>query len=241
MLSAEVITLHPRSLLLVEDDTTIADLLAYNLRRAGYEVIHERDGRAGLEAALCYDVDLVLLDLMLPELDGMTVSREISARRPGLPIIMLTARTDRETVLEGFQAGAADYVTKPFDLDELLARIAARLRRANEEDRADAETPAEPVPLGDVVVDSDARVLRAGGCEVALNPKEHDLLQLLLSDPGHLFHREEIMQKVWHQQFMPASRTLDVHVRLVRVKLEVVGAPLAIHAVRGVGYRVVAR
>jgi two-component system, OmpR family, alkaline phosphatase synthesis response regulator PhoP len=232
---------YPRSLLLVEDDSTIADLLAYNLRRAGYEVFHERDGRSGLRAALSYDVDLVLMDLMLPELDGLTVSKEIARRRPDLPIIMLTARRDRETMLEGFRAGADDYVTKPFDLDELLARIAARLRRSTEDAEPDAEKTHGPVSVGNIALDSDAHVLRGLESEVALNPKEHDLLRLLLSEPGHLFTREELVQKVWHQQYVPSSRTLDVHVRHLRVKLDAVGAPVTVHAVRGVGYRVVSR
>jgi len=119
-----------KRILLVEDDATISDLVAYNLRRAGYEVLQEHNGRAGLETALANNVDLVLMDLMLPGLDGMAASREIVRRKPQLPIIMLTARSERETVLEGFDSGADDYITKPFDLDVLLARIQARLRRA---------------------------------------------------------------------------------------------------------------
>ncbi len=119
-----------KRILLVEDDPTISDLVAYNLRRAGYDVLQEHNGRAGLETALTQAVDLVLMDLMLPGLDGMAASREIVRRKPSLPIIMLTARSERETILEGFDVGADDYITKPFDLDVLLARIQARLRRA---------------------------------------------------------------------------------------------------------------
>jgi len=169
----------------------------------------------------------------------MAVSREVARRRPSLPILMLTARSDRETVLEGFEAGADDYVTKPFDLDELLARIAVRLRRASDDAIGEPAEVEEPLALRDVAIDGDARVLRGPGGEMGLNPIEHDLLCLLISEPGHLFPREEIMQKVWHQQFTRASRTLDVHVRHLRVKLEQVEAPITIHAVRGVGYRVV--
>ena len=131
------------TILLVEDDATISELLAYNLRRAGYDVLRETNGRAGLQAALAGGVGLVLLDLMLPGLDGLTVSREIKRRRPDLPVIMLTARGERETMLKGFQAGADDYVTKPFDLDVLLARIEARLRHP---DRRDATGPPGAAP-----------------------------------------------------------------------------------------------
>ena len=237
MLPGEMTGTHARSLLLVEDDATIAELLAYNLRQAGYEVILERDGRAGVRAALSYDVDLVLMDLMLPELDGLSASSEIARRRPRLPIIMLTARRDRESILKGFAAGADDYIVKPFDLDELLARVAARLRRAA--DRPDAEAPDldAPVPLGGLRLDGNTYTLRLGDDVVPLKPKEYELLALLFSEPGHLFRREEIIQRVWHQQYIPGSRTLDVHMRHVRAKLDDVSAPVTIRAVRGVGYR----
>jgi DNA-binding response OmpR family regulator len=225
-----------KCILLVEDDPTISDLLAYNLKRAGYEVLQEGNGRAGLEAGLKNHIDLVLMDLMLPGLDGMTAAKEIARRKPGVPIIMLTARGERETMLQGFESGADDYVTKPFDLDLLLARIAARLRRAPGAAVA-AETAAAPVLVEDLVLDSDAHQVGTGERKVALNPKEYDLLALLLSQPGHLFPREEIVQKVWHQRYNPASRTLDVHVRHVRSKLEQIEASVTVIAVRGVGYR----
>lgn len=229
-----MIALDTKRLLLIEDDPTIAELLAYNLRQVGYEVLQERDGRAGLIAALSYDVDLVLLDLMLPELDGLSVSREIARQRPGVPIIMLTALAERDTMLSGFESGADDYVVKPFDLDELLARIAARLRRAP----GPAASDDAPVELSGVTLDGDTHVLRTAVGEVPLGPKEHDLLAMLLSRPGHLFRREEITHRVWLQRYSPASRTLDVHVRHLRAKLDAVHAPIRIENVRGVGYRI---
>jgi len=227
-----------KRILLVEDDATISDLVAYNLRRAGYDVLQEHNGRAGLETALAANVDLVLMDLMLPGLDGMAASREIVRRKPTLPIIMLTARSERETILEGFGSGADDYITKPFDLDLLLARIQARLRRAPTgislpDDTAGVAT----LSTGDLVLDRDAHVIRTAGGEAALNPKEFDLLELLLSRPGHLFPRDEIVERVWHQRYMPASRTLDVHIRRLRAKLERIGAHVSLQTVRGVGYR----
>jgi DNA-binding response OmpR family regulator len=227
-----------KRILVVEDDATISGLIAYNLEKAGYTVLQEHNGRAGLQTALTSKVDLVLLDLMLPGLDGLSVSREIVRRRPDVPIIMLTARSERETKLEGFGAGADDYITKPFDLDVLLARVQARLRRAPA-GMSLTEGPGAPAALttGDLTLDRDAHVARTPRGEVALNPKEYDLLELLVSRPGHLFPREEIVERVWHQRYAPASRTLDVHVRRLRAKLESVGAGVSLQTVRGVGYR----
>jgi DNA-binding response OmpR family regulator len=231
-----------KCILLVEDDPTISDLVAYNLRRAGYDVVQEHNGRAGLQTALARSVDLVLMDLMLPGLDGMAASREIVRRKPALPIIMLTARSERETILEGFELGADDYITKPFDLDVLLARIRARLRRAPAGIAVGARvTRDEPsggsLTTGDLTLDRDAHTARGPQGEIALNPKEYDLLELLLSHPGHLFPREEIVERVWRQHYAPASRSLDVHIRRLRAKLERVGAGVELQTVRGVGYR----
>ena len=227
-----------KRILLVEDDATISDLVAYNLRRAGYDVLQEHNGRAGLQTALAADVDLVLMDLMLPGLDGMTASKEIVRRKPTLPIIMLTARSERETMIQGFDAGADDYITKPFDLDVLLARIQARLRRAPAGiSLVTRDEKGGTLSTGDLVLDRDAHVIRTARGEAALNPKEFDLLELLLSHPGHLFPREEIVERVWRHRYIPASRSLDVHVRRLRAKLEQIGAEVSLQTVRGVGYR----
>lgn len=247
-----------KRILLVEDDPTISDLVAYNLRRAGYEVLQEHNGRAGLETALSQSVDLVLMDLMLPGLDGMAATREIVRRKPSLPVIMLTARSERETMIEGLEIGADDYITKPFDLDVLLARIQARLRRAPTGIAVAAGPAGGPTPpgsesaggrpggrsggrvgTGDLTLDRDAHTASGPLGTIPLNPKEHDLLELLLSRPGHLFPREEIVERVWHQRYSPASRSLDVHVRRLRAKLEEVGAGVELQTVRGVGYRLV--
>ena len=178
------------------------------------------------------------MDLMLPGLDGLAASREIVRRKPSLPIIMLTARSERETILEGFESGADDYIVKPFDIDLLLARIQARLRRSPTGITVAPDTQKTgSLMTGDLVLDRDARVMRAPGGEAALNPKEHDLLELLLSRPGHLFPREEIIERVWHQRYLPASRSLDVHVRRLRAKLGEIGAKVELQTVRSVGYR----
>jgi two-component system response regulator MtrA len=223
---------------LVEDDLTISDSVAYALRRAGYEVLQEHDGRAGLHTALSHPVDLVLMDLMLPGVDGMTASREIIRRKPRLPIIMVTARGERETIVEGLESGADDYITKPFDLDVLLARVKARLRR----DSAGISvvgtgSDGGTVSTGDLVLDRDTHTIRTPQAEVTLNPKEYDLLQLFLSRPGHLFPREEIVERVWQQRYLSTSRSLDVHVRRLRAKLEEAKAAVSLETVRGYGYR----
>ena len=225
-------------ILLVEDDVTISDLLAYYLRRAGYGITQEYNGRSALERVLAGSFDLVLMDLLLPGLDGMSATREILRRRPGLPIIILSALSERERLLESFALGVTDYITKPFDVDVLLARITATLRRA----RSTAERPRRPqsangVDLSGVELDHDIRCLRTEKGEVTLTPKEHGLLELLLSQPGHLFSKEEITESVWHQRYISSSRTLDVHVRRLRDKLRMAEAGLEIYGVRGVGYR----
>lgn len=236
MLDDPTPTTKVHTVLIVEDDATISDLVAYNLKRAGYAVRQEWTGRAGLESALAAEVDIVLLDLMLPGLDGLAVSREMKRHKPDIPIIMLTARTERETVLEGFEAGADDYVTKPFDMDVLLARIKARLRTAAPNELgATSASPSRDIDI----LDHNAHLLRTATGQISLKPKEFGLLELLLSAPGHLFPREEIVERIWHHKYLPGSRTLDVHVRRLRRKLEMVEAPVIIETVRGVGYRLV--
>jgi len=155
---------------------------------------------------------------------------------------MLTARSEREAGLEGFELGADDYITKPFDLEVLLARIQARLRRAPAGIAVSGgSSDGGTITTGDLVLDRDAHVIRTSRGELALNPKEHDLLELLLSRPGHLFPREEIVERVWRQRYIPASRSLDVHIRRLRAKLEQVEAQVELLTVRGVGYRLTPR
>ncbi|MHB9150209.1 MAG: response regulator transcription factor [Thermoleophilia bacterium] len=218
----------------MEDDPTISDLLTYNLRRAGYEVRQERSGTAGLEAALAGEGDLVLLDLMLPGLDGISAAREIRRRRPDLPVIMLTARNDKETVLRGFEAGADDFITKPFDMDELLARIQARLRAGG-----GTAVARGPLHLGNATLDPDDRTLSGPTATVGLKPREFELMELFLAEPGKLLTREDIVERVWHHRYLAGSRSLDVHIRRIRHKLAQAGCDVLIVTTRGVGYRVV--
>lgn len=229
---------RPR-ILMVEDDVTIATVVEYTLGRAGYEVLREADGKAGLETALRCAIDLAIVDLMLPELDGVALCRALSQRKPDVPLIILTARTEKRAMLEGFGAGADDFMTKPFDIDELLARVAARLRRGIAAS-ADTDAPiAESVP--GLAIDSDTHTVAFGGRRAQLKPKEFELFSMLASAPGHLFTRQELVHGVWHQQYQSSSRTLDVHVRRLRAQLDEIDAPVEIASIRGVGYRLVAR
>lgn len=223
------------SILVVEDDVTIRELLTYSLRRSGFAVSSAGTGREGLGLAVESDVDLVLLDVMLPEGDGITVVRAIKEARPDLPVILLTACDDREVELAGFRAGADDYVTKPFDMDELLARIQARLPAAS-----GGAPHASVVCVGGLELNAATRVLRSVSGDVHLRPKELALLLVFFSAPGRLFTREEIVERVWGHRYLPSSRTLDVHVGWLREKM----APLqengpTIKTYRGVGYRLV--
>jgi two-component system, OmpR family, alkaline phosphatase synthesis response regulator PhoP len=231
-----------KRVLLIEDDPILSDLLVGSLVKADYEVIHERGSGPGLEAALNLPLDLVVMDLTISALDGMASIKAIARRKPALAIIVLSARSDREGMLECFELGVLDYVAKPFDLDLLLARIQACLRRGTRvSPEFDEGTCGPPAPTGDLVLDRDARVIRTPTGQMSLNRKEHDLLELLLSRPGHLFTREEIMQQVWHQRYLPVSRSLDVHVRHLRVKLEACDAGMSLQTVRGIGHRLVPR
>ena len=231
-------TIQQPTILVVEDDAAFAELLAYNLRRAGYEVRQAWNGWAGVEEALRPEVDLVLLDLMMPGLDGVAATRRIREGRPGLPLIMVTARSERETMLEGFGAGLDDYVTKPFDMDLLLARINARLARSVPGELAPS-VPATRLQVGDLTLDADARTVSSSHGSVALKPKEFGLLELLFSEEGHLFERDELVERVWHQRYIPGSRSLDVQIRRLREKLEPLSPNVEIQTIRGTGYRLV--
>ena len=227
-----------QTIVVVEDDATLSELLNYNLRQAGFLVVQECGGRAAIKKATEAEADLVLLDVMLPGQDGVSVVRAINAAPPRLPWILLPARDGKDAVLAGFQAGADDYVTKPFDMDELLARIRARLPRR-------IPGPGYPEPatlLEGFELDSTAHVLRSSSGEVCLRPKEHDLLALLFSSPGHLFPRNEIVERVWGHRYLPGSRTLDVHIGWLREKMALLDREgPSIQTIRGVGYRLVAR
>jgi DNA-binding response OmpR family regulator len=230
----------PDKILIVEDEPALQETLAYNLARQGYLTETASDGYAALEAARRFLPDLILLDLMLPGLDGIEVCR-ILRQEMSIPIIMLTARDDEIDRIIGLEIGADDYVTKPFSTRELLARIKAHLRRARL-DQAAQQAPAAPAAdvlcFGNLSINLTRHEVLLDDQPLALRPKEYDLLLLLAQHKGQVLTRELIMQRVWGWEFSGGSRTVDVHVRWLREKIEPDPTqPLRIVTVRSTGYR----
>lgn len=221
--------------LVVEDETALRETLAYNLERNGYRVLTAADGQEGLRLALQEHPDLLVLDWMLPGLDGAEVIRRLR-RESDLPILMLTARAEEFDRVLGLEIGADDYLTKPFSMRELLARVKALLRRAG------MRRPAQPVGtvlrFGDLVIDLERREVQVGERRFTPKPKEFDLLAYFAQHPGQTLSRERLLQEVWGWDFLGGSRTVDVHVRWLREKIEADPShPTRIVTVRGVGYR----
>ncbi|SFQ99009.1 DNA-binding response regulator, OmpR family, contains REC and winged-helix (wHTH) domain [Lentzea waywayandensis] len=211
--------------LLVEDDEPIAESLTRGLSRYGFEV---RWVRTGAEALTAGDFGLVLVDLGLPDMDGLDVCRELRARGD-VPIIVISARSDEVDRVVGLEIGADDYVTKPFGVREVVARMRAVLRRVQPAQR-------EPETHGRVRIDRRGRRVHLDGGEVELTPKEFDLLAFLAEEPGAVFTREQIMEAVWDENWFGPTKTLDVHVGVLRRKL---GDAASLETVRGVGFRLV--
>jgi DNA-binding response OmpR family regulator len=226
------------TLLVVEDDETIGSLLCEGLSTHGHEVTWARSGRSALRDATVAQFDLVLLDLGLPDLDGVEVCRQLRLRQPGCVIVMLTARKDEMDVVVGLEAGADDYLTKPFRFAELRARVHAHLRRGPT--RVSREQPVESV--GGLTVDTAARRCQLDGVEVPLRAKEFDLLARLAADPGVALSRETLMSDVWDEHWSGSTKTLDVHVAALRRRLDETSdahgtAAVRITTLRGHGYR----
>jgi len=222
-----------KKVLVVDDEPTLVATLKYNLEREGYRVITAADGESGLSAARANRPDLILLDLLLPVMDGLEVCR-VLRRETTTPILMLTAKTDEIDKVVGLELGADDYVTKPFGMRELLARVRALLRRA------EAAPPAEVEVLlaGDLQVDLRRMEASKDGRTLVLKPKELDLLAFFLRNRGRAFTRDQILNQVWGYDFVGDTRTVDVHIRWLRQKIEDRPAgPCRLITVRGVGYR----
>jgi DNA-binding response OmpR family regulator len=226
-------TSTPASVLVVDDDPTVSDVVRRYLERAGYQVTLAADGEAGLSAHERVRPDLVILDLMLPGLDGLEVCRRIRQRSGQVPIIMLTALGEEMDRITGLQLGADDYVTKPFSPRELVLRAQSVLRRA----QRPAQPVHEPMRDGDLEVDPAKRIARLRGEELALTVREFDLLAYLMSHPGVALKRADLLNEVWGWTFGDQS-TVTVHVRRLREKIELDPAnPQRIQTVWGVGYR----
>jgi DNA-binding response OmpR family regulator len=223
-------------ILVAEDDPDLALGLRNNLEIEGYEVRVARDGAEALALALEWQPALLVLDLVMPKIDGMRVLRELRERGSRVVVLILTARGEEADKVRGLKLGADDYVTKPFGLLELLARIESLLRRARGEPTG--ETASQLLHFGDVEVDPVARRVRKAGAEVALRPKEYDLLLELLRHRGEVRSRLELMQTVWGYSSAVITRTVDTHMFELRRKLEADAArPRHIMTIRGIGYR----
>ncbi|HYE96408.1 MAG TPA: response regulator transcription factor [Rubricoccaceae bacterium] len=226
-----------RAILIVEDEPALADLLRLHLGDLGYEVEVARDGQRGLERALQRPFALVLLDLMLPGLDGLEVCRRLRQAQRPVPVLMLTARSDEGDKVIGLDVGADDYVTKPFSVRELMARVRALLRRV-EMDAAQPSGQEEALRFGDLVIHPQKRKVTLGGAAVELTAKEFDLLTLFAREPGRVFSREELLDLVWGYQYAGYSHTVNSHINRLRGKIERdPSAPRFIRTVWGVGYR----
>ena len=228
-----------KRVLIVEDEKNIVDILSFNLGREGYDTLEALDGKTGLQLALEQDPDLILLDLMLPEMNGFDVCRSLRAQGKTTPVIMLTAREEETDKVLGLELGADDYITKPFSMRELLARVKANIRRS------DMATIAEPpkkggskLDLGRVVVDTDLLVVYKDGKALELSQREYELIKFLASQPGKVFSREALMEHVWNYDgYVGDVRAVDVAVRRLREKLEDDPAsPTFIVTRRGLGY-----
>ena len=228
-----------KRILIVEDEKNIVDILSFNLGREGYDTLEALDGKTGLQLALEQDPDLILLDLMLPEMNGFDVCRAVREQGRTTPIIMLTAREEETDKVLGLELGADDYITKPFSMRELLARVKANIRRGDMTGAAAAPTKGgAKLDLGRVVVDTDLLVVYKDGKALDLTQREYDLIKFLASQPGKVFSREALMEHVWNYEgYVGDVRAVDVAVRRLREKLEDDPAsPSFIVTRRGLGY-----
>lgn len=228
--------LEKRRILIVEDEKNIAMLLSFNLGRAGFDTDVAEDGEIGLRKALSDRFDIVLLDIMLPKLDGFKVLEGIRTRSD-VPVIMVTARDDEKDKILGLENGADDYITKPFNILELKARIRALIRRSSMAPAAPAEPDSGKLVRGHIEIDPERRSAHRFGQNVELTLKEFDLIELLMRNPGKVYSREQLLDLVWGYDYQGDIRTVDVHIRRLREKLERnPAAPEYIITKWGVGY-----
>jgi len=227
-----------KKILVVEDERNIVDILTFNLQREGYDTLEALDGAAGLRLALEQDPDLILLDLMLPEMDGFQVCRTLREQGRATPIIMLTAREEETDKVLGLELGADDYITKPFSMRELLARVKSNIRRTEMLAGAASRAGADRLELGRVQVDLDAMLVYKDGAALDLTQREYELVKTLASSRGQAVSRESLMERVWNYEgYVGDVRAVDVAIRRLREKLEDDPAePKFIVTRRGLGY-----
>jgi DNA-binding response OmpR family regulator len=228
-------SMSPKQILVVEDDPDIRKLVELHLRDTGYDVTIEETGSGGLSRALSASVDLVVLDLMLPGVDGLDICRRLREERPHVPVLMLTARSTELDRVLGLELGADDYLTKPFSVRELLARIKAIFRRI---ESIEAEPPAGKVEIGQLTIDADRRQVKIEGRPIDLTAREFDLLAFFAHHPGRVFTRGQLLDRVWGYAHEGYEHTVNTHINRLRRKLENDPSdPKYILTVWGVGYR----
>jgi DNA-binding response OmpR family regulator len=227
-----------RRILVIEDDKDIAGLVELHLTDSGYDVTVAHDGKSGLEAALAKTFDLIILDLLLPGIDGMEICRRVRARPSYTPILMLTSRSSEVDRVLGLEMGADDYLTKPFSIPELLARVKALFRR---EQAIRSETSPEShkkIEAGQLVIDVGKRKVTINGKEISLTTKEFDLLLQFARHPGHVYSRIELLNQVWGYGYEGYEHTVNSHINRLRAKIEENPAsPRYVLSVRGIGYK----
>ena len=225
-----------KKVLIVEDDRNLLDTLVYNVKKEGYDVVTSTDGEAAIVSAREEKPDLIILDIMLPTLNGLEVCR-ILRKEMTTPILMLTARNEEVDKIIGLEIGADDYMTKPFSMRELIARLRAMLRRADMT-VSRLDSPGKTITTGTLEIDAERHRITDSGKELELSPREYDLLVFLAINKGFVFTREQLLEKVWGYDFAGDTRTVDVHIRWLRQKIEVdPSRPEKLLTVRRAGYK----
>ena len=226
-----------RKVLIVDDERSIVDILRYHLEKNDMTAVCAYDGAEGLRLARECDPDVILLDVMLPEMDGFEVCRTLRAEGNNVPIIMITAREEETDKVFGLELGADDYITKPFSMRELLARVRTNMRRAASMAPAAAEEPGDQIKVKDLVIDRTRRAVYKNGKELELTQREYELIKFLAENPGRVMSREELMGSVWQYDYFGDLRAVDVAVRRLREKLEDnPSEPVYVMTKRGAGY-----
>ncbi|WP_020617483.1 response regulator transcription factor [Paenibacillus daejeonensis] len=225
--------------LVIEDEPTLARLLSYNLTQEGYEITVADHGGEGLQTALQRNFDLIILDIMLPGMNGFEILSKLRQNGVATPVIILTARNAEEEVVQGLKHGADDYITKPFGVAELLARVSAVLRRTRNEDVRQQNTNEKVIVAGELSIYPDKYEVLLQEEVIPLRPKEFEVLLYLVQRPGMVITRDDLMNVVWGFDYIGGQRTVDVHVSSLRKKLELGQQSVRIESIRGVGYKLV--
>lgn len=227
-----------KKVLVIEDEPSIVTLLQYNLNKAGFHVITASDGEEGLNKALTENPDFILLDLMMPKMDGLDVCKELRLRHIDTPILMLTAKDDEFDKVLGLELGADDYLTKPFSPREVVARVKAILRRTSKTSSAEKQEDSSKIQIGELVISPDQYEVYMNGEALEFTPKEFELLVYMAKNKGRVLTRDQLLNAVWNYDFVGDTRIVDVHVSHLREKIEKNSKkPLYIKTIRGMGYK----